>query len=130
MRAIVLIGLFVVCAVSTPAAVAQEALRIVMVLKKDDGSGTLVQRYEFTGKDAILIGRDATNHVKLPSRYASRSHAKITCFGQDECLLTDLRSTNGTTLNGEPVPYGKNLPLKNGDVIGIPEYRIDWVQAF
>lgn len=130
MRTIAVICLLVACAGLTTAALAQKAMKVVMIVKDDDGAGTVIQSYEFTGIDTILIGRDLTNHIRLPSRYASRSHAKITCFSGNECLLTDLRSSNGTTLNGAPVPYGKNLPLKNGDVIGIPDYQIDWVQAF
>jgi len=85
--------------------------------------GVTEDAHLFRDNDAILIGRDETNHIRLKERFVSRSHAKITCFKID-CLLTDLRSTNGTTLNGESVQYGRNAVLGNGDVIGIGNYQL------
>lgn len=85
--------------------------------------GATEDAHLFRDNDAILIGRDETNHIRLKERFVSRSHAKITCFKID-CLLTDLRSTNGTTLNGESVQYGRNAVLGNGDVIGIGNYQL------
>lgn len=85
--------------------------------------GATEDAHLFEDNDAILIGRDETNHVRLKERFVSRSHAKITCFKID-CLLTDLRSTNGTTLNGKRVQYGQNAVLGNGDVIGIGNYEL------
>lgn len=83
------------------------------------GEGTL----RFENHDVILIGRDETNHVRLRGSFVSRSHAKITCFGSG-CLLTDLRSTNGTALNGRPVPYGKNAVLRDRDEIRVGDFTL------
>ena len=49
---------------------------------------------------------------------ASRQHMEILCTGS-ACLLTDLQSTNGTFINGEPVVEA--VTLRHGDYIRVGE---------
>jgi len=47
----------------------------------------------------VTIGRVQGNHVVLPNRNVSRRHARIV-VRDNRAVLTDLKSTNGTYLNG------------------------------
>ncbi len=64
----------------------------------------------------ITIGRDATNAVVVDDILASRRHAVIQKV-QDQYFIEDLASTNGTFVNGKPVPPGKYLRLHPQDII-------------
>jgi len=50
----------------------------------------------------VTLGREEGNTVQLNDERVSRFHAKIQ-EDQGQVVLTDLESTNGTRLNGEPV---------------------------
>jgi pSer/pThr/pTyr-binding forkhead associated (FHA) protein len=66
----------------------------------------------------ITIGRDTDNSIVIDDIMASRKHAVIQKI-KDEYFLEDLASTNGTLLNGQPVPSGKYLKLGPTDIIRI-----------
>ncbi len=66
-------------------------------------------------RPTIKIGREEGNTVRLRDERASRFHAKIH-EDAGEILITDLESTNGTWVNGEPVQIA---PLNPGDRIMI-----------
>ncbi len=66
-------------------------------------------------RPTIKIGREEGNTVRLRDDRASRFHAKIH-EDAGEVLITDLESTNGTWVNGEPVQIA---PLSPGDRIMI-----------
>src|SRR5262249_21970668 len=75
------------------------------------------QRYTLRlGSNAI--GRDASNDLLLTADGVSRFHARIQCT-DDECLIFDLRSTNGTTVNRSAIVGDDPLVLRNGDQIKI-----------
>ena len=63
-----------------------------------------------------LIGRDPASTVWLDTSGVSRRHARV-LVTQDEALLEDLASKNGTCLNDQPV-VGK-ATLRDGDHIQI-----------
>ena len=63
----------------------------------------------------LTIGREEGNSVQLNDERISRFHLKIQ-DDQDKIVLTDLESTNGTTVNGESVQL---WILRPGDVIAL-----------
>lgn len=63
----------------------------------------------------ITIGREEGNLLRLNDERVSRFHAKIQ-FDNDDVILTDLESTNGTRINGNPVQIRR---LRAGDRLGI-----------
>ena len=63
----------------------------------------------------ISIGREEGNTIQLNDERVSRYHAKIQ-EDQGQLVLTDLESTNGTRVNGEPVPL---TILRLGDRIAL-----------
>lgn len=67
------------------------------------------------------IGRGNQVDFRLPDTGVSRRHGDITWDGFD-AVLTDLRSTNGTTVNEIPV---ENWLLADGDVISMGHSEIE-----
>jgi ABC-type multidrug transport system ATPase subunit/pSer/pThr/pTyr-binding forkhead associated (FHA) protein len=74
----------------------------------------------FGEKTLIQIGRDPTNDVVLPSPNVSRFHAQVERVGQ-RYRVEDLRSSNGTFVNGERIEGP--LWLKPSDTIRIGQFR-------
>jgi len=72
----------------------------------------------------IYIGRSEDNQIVLKEdSQISRRHAVIRILA-GRAFIKDLGSTNGTYLNGDPIPSGKNVPLSLGTVIQIGSTRI------
>lgn len=67
----------------------------------------------------LTIGRKEDNNLHITDPYASSYHAKI-YLKNEEYILEDLGSTNGTSINGEKLT-GK-IVLKPGDEIKIASY--------
>ncbi len=77
-------------------------------------------------QDEILIGREDPQAAFSPAvdlephggRQAgvSRRHARLLRVG-DEWMLEDLKSTNGTFLNGTPLTAGQPVRISTGDII-------------
>jgi len=63
----------------------------------------------------LTIGREEGNTIQLNDERVSRCHLKIQ-ENQRKIILTDLQSTNGTRVNGEPVQLWS---LRPGDVISL-----------
>lgn len=63
--------------------------------------------------ETFTIGRDDQRSVALENRTVSRLHARLTWREDGTCLLEDLRSANGTTLNETPLVRPE--PLQDGD---------------
>jgi pSer/pThr/pTyr-binding forkhead associated (FHA) protein len=63
----------------------------------------------------LTIGREEGNPIQLNDERISRFHLKIQ-EDQEQIVLTDLQSTNGTKVNGESVPV---WVLRPGDVIAL-----------
>ncbi|MFN8458203.1 MAG: FHA domain-containing protein [Anaerolineae bacterium] len=73
-------------------------------------------REEFLSKAVTSLGRRNTNHIQIMSAIVSGQHAQIELTRQGH-TLTDLRSTNGTYLNGKRLEPGQPYPLGNNDLI-------------
>src|SRR5436305_8687694 len=63
----------------------------------------------------VTIGREEGNLLRLNDERISRYHAKVQ-QDQEDVILTDLDSTNGTRVNGAPVQIRR---LRPGDQIAI-----------
>ncbi|WP_448576644.1 FHA domain-containing protein [Thermomicrobium sp.] len=68
-----------------------------------------------------VIGRHPSCTVRLDDAFVSTEHAQLT-WEQGRWWITDLKSTNGTRVNGKPVtaPTG----LRYGDVIEVGDVRL------
>ena len=63
----------------------------------------------------VSIGREEGNTLRLNDERVSRFHAKVQ-LDQDDLILTDLESTNGTKVNGHLIQIHR---LRHGDCIAI-----------
>ncbi len=69
------------------------------------------------GEEALSVGRDSTNAVRLADSLLSRRHCRVERAG-DRLLLIDLESLNGTFVNGRPV---REHALADGDRVTVGE---------
>jgi pSer/pThr/pTyr-binding forkhead associated (FHA) protein len=88
-----------------------------LTLKREDGSAV---DYTINQGETLTIGRKETNTIVLDNLIVSGLHAKIDAF-DDRFLLTDLKSKNGTYVNGAPVATHW---LRDGDVITIGKQEL------
>lgn len=88
----------------------------VSLLLQDGSSRTYLVR-----QGSNILGRSNDADFRLPDTGVSRQHAEITWDGQ-VAVLVDLESTNGTTVNDEPVD---NWMLADGDVITVGHSHIE-----
>ncbi|WP_072805782.1 DUF3662 and FHA domain-containing protein [Rhodococcoides yunnanense] len=86
-----------------------ESQGLSATLQLEDGSGRYFQLRD--GQNIIGRGQDA--QFRLPDTGVSRRHVEIRWDGR-VAMLSDLGSTNGTTVNGAPV---QDWQLADGDVI-------------
>ena len=73
------------------------------------------------GLDAITtLGRDVNNAIVVDDQFASSQHAVLTFRGRT-WYVEDLKSTNGTFVNGSPVE--SVVPVGYGDEIQLGQVR-------
>jgi hypothetical protein len=72
-------------------------------------------RYEL-GTTLVSIGRSSSNTLVVQDDQVSGRHLQVQPQGS-EYLVIDLGSSNGTTVNGQPLPPHTSRPLRNGDVL-------------
>lgn len=72
-------------------------------------------------RQVTTIGRALDNDVVLTDAEVSRHHARVEYRG-GAFDVVDLRSTNGTTVNGRPV---ERAQLRDGDVIGLGTAQLE-----
>lgn len=76
---------------------------------------------EFTGQEIsverdMLVGRHQDAEILLQSTDISRKHAAL-LFRDDHIWVKDLKSTNGTFVNGERVEQEQEMELHDGDML-------------
>ena len=76
-------------------------------------------------KDRTTIGRRSHNDLVIDNLAVSGEHAVLTKSG-DDVYIEDLGSTNGTTVNGQPI---KKHLLLGGDLVEIGKYHLRYVAA-
>ncbi|MBC7966645.1 MAG: FHA domain-containing protein [Fuerstia sp.] len=74
----------------------------------------LAKEFIQLSQGTIRIGRSEDSDIRLTTAASSKAHATIECFGS-HCLVTDLRSRNGTLVNG--IRLIQAHKLKDGDVL-------------
>ncbi|HEX9187511.1 MAG TPA: SpoIIE family protein phosphatase [Vicinamibacteria bacterium] len=83
-------------------------------------AGGTRERYPLA-KARVTVGRSRESDIFLPDQWLSRHHAAIEERG-DGYWVADLKSKNGTLLNGEPVRDWRRL--RPGDVITLGEHTL------
>jgi adenylate cyclase len=86
--------------------------------------GESPQNYTFSVGE-VVIGRSPDCQVVLKDFGISRQHAKIV-VDEDGARILDLKSKNGTTVNGVPVV---EAPLKDGDRILLGKFQLTFSKS-
>ena len=68
--------------------------------------------------EALFIGRSSKNDIQIKDRTISRKQLKIFSIGR-KFFAEDLKSTNGTYINGKMITPGEGFELGEGDTISI-----------
>lgn len=91
-----------------------------LLIHKPDGSTRVFE----LKKPVVRIGRREDNDIVLDEaqRGVSRVHAQIVCDGQKPPVFEDLKSANGTLVNGQMVTGP--VALKSDDVLQIGPYKV------
>ena len=74
-------------------------------------------------RPTVTVGRALDNDVIIDSAEVSRHHARIEAR-EGVFTITDLGSTNGTSINGRPVTSGK---ISDGDVISFGTIAVEFL---
>ena len=77
--------------------------------------------FELSAGGTYTIGREGAD-IPLDDSKVSRKHAELGLYGPEAWIVRDLRSTNGTSLNGRRVDDRANL--KHWDLIKIGDTRL------
>ncbi len=93
---------------------------ISVTITDKDGSSS-VQQFE-NEKTEILIGRVKGNDIVLPKTNVSKRHSRI-IVKDGRPILIDLKSTNGTFVNGQKITAPKQLV--EGDKVFIGDFTLE-----
>lgn len=92
----------------------------IVVISKDGNR----RKYELGRKKSLRIGKKTDNDIVIAhDKTLSRVHAEILCTDDNQYILRDLNSTNGTLINGMKV---KEAFLSQGDLISLGETQIEF----
>ena len=88
--------------------------------------GTAAPTVEIIKADEVLIGRVTGNDIVLATGNVSKQHARI-AFQGGQLVIFDLKSTNGTSVNGRKITAP--TPVGNDDAIQIGEFKLTILSA-
>lgn len=95
--------------------------RYQLVVVSKDGNR---RKYELGKKKSVKIGKKSDNDIVVViDKTISRNHAEIQLTNDNQYLIKDLNSTNGTLINGMKV---KEAFLSQGDLIQVGETSIEF----
>jgi hypothetical protein len=83
-------------------------------------------KHVYLQKDRTTLGRSPDNDIVLENMVVSGHHCVFELHGLADVIIEDLRSTNGTYINGKMVRRQK---LNDGDVIAIGNFRVQYLAA-
>lgn len=82
--------------------------------------------FDVSKYDRVTIGKSERCDIRLDNPYVSRMHAAV-YYEDGQYYLEDLKSSNGTYLNGRKIS-GKQV-IENGDLITIREYGFTFAEG-
>ena len=83
-------------------------------------------KHVYLQKDRTTLGRAPDNDIVFDNMVVSGHHCVFALKGLADVFIEDLRSTNGTYINGQMV---KRQRLHDGDVVAIGNFRIQYKEA-
>ena len=83
------------------------------------------REYDLSGT-RVTMGRSSSNDIVVQDINCSRQHAELRLTPQGVWTITDLRSVNGTVVNGAPIA---SQPLYTGDRITLGKTDFEFLQG-
>jgi hypothetical protein len=83
-------------------------------------------KHVYLQKDRTTLGRAPDNDIVFDNMVVSGHHCVFDLKGLADVFIEDLRSTNGTYINGKMV---KRQRLHDGDVVAIGNFRVQYLEA-
>jgi pSer/pThr/pTyr-binding forkhead associated (FHA) protein len=80
--------------------------------------GAMTGRSFVLDDNNVFIGRSFKSDIQINDNAISRKHLKVFRIGK-RFFIEDLKSTNGTLINGEPIASGESYEVGEGDNIQI-----------
>jgi pSer/pThr/pTyr-binding forkhead associated (FHA) protein len=80
--------------------------------------GAMKGRSFIFNDNTVFLGRSLKNDIQVNDNAISRKHLKIFRIGK-RFFLEDLKSTNGTLINGDPIASGESYEVSENDNIQI-----------
>lgn len=74
-------------------------------------------KIKFSDKRRLSVGRTKENDLTIEDSSISKIHASLVLNNENQILVADTGSTNGTFINDERISYGKAFPISAGDKI-------------
>ncbi len=83
----------------------------------------------FAPKQRQSIGRTPENNLIINDPSISKIHAALVLDGENQLMVADTGSTNGTFINDKRISYGKAITIKESDKIkfGTVEVRLKYI---
>jgi len=69
----------------------------------------------FASRQRLNVGRTKENDLWLDDASVSKIHAALVLNSENQLMVADTGSTNGTFINNQRIAYGKATPIKSGD---------------
>lgn len=88
----------------------------VLIIADESTPGRQRERIFIAPNSRLVAGNESTSDIVTDRTFTSRKHAAFYADGE-HVYVEDLRSTNGTLLNGRQVASGQRHRLKPGDVV-------------
>jgi pSer/pThr/pTyr-binding forkhead associated (FHA) protein len=72
---------------------------------------------EFKPGKRLSVGRTKENNLMLDDASVSKNHASLVLNAENQLMVADTGSTNGTFINGQRIAYGKALMIGDTDKV-------------
>lgn len=105
---------------SVPRATSGCASRMVTI----QGPGSSSHQVKLEAGGAVSIGRSAENTLRIDDHSISRLHCSLALRSSGDVVVSDLGSSNGTSVNGERLAAAEARSLTQGDLIRVGDVEI------
>lgn len=77
----------------------------------------------------LKLGKNPSCNIVINNPAVSSFHAELTLLNDGTIRIEDVNSTNGTSVNGTPLPPGTPKAVKPGDVIKLGNVTLNWADV-
>ena len=84
-----------------------------------------ITEFTFEPGERKSIGRTKENELVLNDTSVSKIHAALVLNSQNQLMLADTGSTNGTFINGRRIAYGRAFNVNDGDTLGFGTVEVE-----